>query len=183
MDTEKQHKPPRLRRMALERLKAAEWNPRSVTTEGIGRLTLSLAEFGNLQPITWNARTGHIVAGHQRLACLKAMGHTHTEVWVVDLTPEQEMAANLALNNYAGRFDKPRVRRVLEKIHDSNLKLALTGFDEKEIAKIKDEIPPKAPALPAEKYEVVVECADEEEQKQIYERMSAEGKKCRLLTY
>ena len=169
--------------MALERLKPADYNPRAVSAASLGRLTMSLAEFGNLQPITWNSRTGRIVAGHQRLNCLKAMGHTHTEVWVVDLSIEQELAANLALNNYAGRFDQSAVRRNLDKIHDAKLQLALTGFDEKEIAKIKGEAPTKGPTLPSEKFEVVVECASEDEQRDIYERLSAEGKKCRLLTY
>ena len=59
-------------------LSPAKYNPRKISDEALGRLTKSLAELGNLQPITWNARTGNLVGGHQRLKCYQAMGKTET---------------------------------------------------------------------------------------------------------
>ena len=42
------------------------------------------------------------------------------------------------------------------------------------------ELPPEVPI--SETFEVVIECRDEAEQKAVYERMTAEGFTCRLLT-
>jgi ParB-like chromosome segregation protein Spo0J len=78
----------------------AKYNPRRVSDEAMGRLTKSLAEFGNIQPITWNARTGNVVGGHQRLKVYQAMGKTEVEVWAIDLDEKKEKAANIALNKF-----------------------------------------------------------------------------------
>jgi len=43
------------------------------------------------------------------------------------------------------------------------------------------ERPLKRPTVP-ELYQVLVECAGETEQRRVYERLTAEGFKCRLLT-
>ncbi len=40
---------------------------------------------------------------------------------------------------------------------------------------------PKRQTIP-ELYQVLAECADEAEQRRVYERLTAEGLKCRLLT-
>lgn len=52
-------------------LKPAPYNPRTITTENARALATSLREFGDISGIVWNARTGHLVAGHQRLDTLK----------------------------------------------------------------------------------------------------------------
>ena len=44
-----------------------------------------------------------------------------------------------------------------------------------------DEAPPPDVPIP-EVFQVVIECRDEADQKQVFERLSAEGMKCRLLT-
>jgi ParB-like chromosome segregation protein Spo0J len=48
-----------------------------------------------------------------------------------------------------------------------------------------DEESPDSPVLPQslpESFQVVVECEDEEQQREVFERLSAEGYNCRLLT-
>jgi hypothetical protein len=42
---------------------------------------------------------------------------------------------------------------------------------------------PKAPVLPPEKFEVLVECEDEGHQREVYDRLTGEGLKCRVLTF
>jgi hypothetical protein len=41
----------------------------------------------------------------------------------------------------------------------------------------------KAPVLPAEQFEVVVACFDEKHQREVYDRLTGEGLKCRVLTF
>jgi hypothetical protein len=76
-----------------------------------------MARFGDLSGIVWNSRTGHLVAGHQRVAELRRRGAVleggavvaageRFPVRVVDWPLADEQAANLAANNpaIAGEF-------------------------------------------------------------------------------
>ena len=124
-------------------LTPADYNPRTITDEAIGRLTKSLAELGNLQPITWNARTGRIVGGHQRLKCYQAMGKKEVEVWAVDLSEEKEKAANLALNKLAGEFDPLRLKDLVEQLDTGGMDLEITGFSMDELGEMMSMAPPE----------------------------------------
>ena len=62
-----------LRTLPVSALKPAPYNPRkplAAGSPGYRRLARSLAEFDLVQPVVWNERTGHVVAGHQRLQIL-----------------------------------------------------------------------------------------------------------------
>lgn len=108
----------------LADLRPAPYNPRRITKAAADGLGLSLTEFGPIDGITWNQRTGVLVAGHQRVAKLKQLGAVFLPgppprfkieragevlefpVRVVDWSPEKEKAANVAANNpkIAGEF-------------------------------------------------------------------------------
>jgi ParB-like chromosome segregation protein Spo0J len=64
------------------------------------------------------------------------------------------------------------VREVLDRMLASPPRPALEGPDE--------QSPPEVPV--PEVFQVVVECRDEADQKSVFERLTAEGLKCRLLT-
>ena len=74
-------------------------NPRSISEKALEGLKRSIARFGCVEPIVWNKRTGHIVGGHQRYFLLLEAGVTEAKMVVVDMTDEEELAANLTLNN------------------------------------------------------------------------------------
>ena len=78
---------------------AAPYNAeiRKMTDHARDGLASSVEEFGLVQPIIWNRRTGNIVGGHQRLMTLSL--DEQTDVVVVDLDGEREKALNLSLNN------------------------------------------------------------------------------------
>jgi len=57
---------------SLADLRAASYNPREITQEALEGLGHSLEEFGDISGIVWNKRTGHLVAGHQRVEALRA---------------------------------------------------------------------------------------------------------------
>lgn len=85
----------------------ADYNPRKISPKAMEGLKKSMAEFGAVQPIVVNERTGHIVGGHQRVKALAALGQLETTVIVVDLPLTREKALNIALNNphISGEFD------------------------------------------------------------------------------
>jgi hypothetical protein len=120
--------------MKISDLKPAPYNPRVVTDEALGALQTSLGEFGDISGIVWNKKTGHLVAGHQRLEALKRKhgnklalrgGEVVTPsgerypVRVVDWPVEREKAANLAANSplLAGSFDPGRLEAVLADLN------------------------------------------------------------------
>ena len=127
----------------INEISSAKYNPRKITDEAMGRLTKSLAEFGNIQPITWNVRTGNVVGGHQRLKVYKAMGKTDVDVWAVDLDEQKEKAANIALNKLSGEFDMPMLKDILEEIDTGDLDMEITGFGMDEIALMMEDAHPE----------------------------------------
>jgi ParB-like chromosome segregation protein Spo0J len=132
----------------ISEISGAKYNPRKISDEAMGRLTKSLAEFGNIQPITWNARTGNVVGGHQRLKVYKAMGKTEVDVWAVDLDEQKEKAANIALNKLSGEFDMPMLKDILEEIDTGDLDMEITGFGMDEIALMMEATNPDPNFLP-----------------------------------
>ena len=85
----------RLEKIPIHRLVAAPYNPRKDLQPGdpeFENLKRSVAEFGFLEPLVWNRRTGHLVGGHQRRKVLIDLGYTEVDVVVVDLPLDPEAA-------------------------------------------------------------------------------------------
>ena len=109
-----------IRRMALADLTPTGYNPRIMTDEAREGLSGCVEEFGCVQPIVWNERTGNVVGGHQRLGVLLAAGEVDADVSVVDLDPEREKALNVALNNehIQGKWDYEGLSSILRGLDD-----------------------------------------------------------------
>ena len=122
-----------LRTLPIERLQPAAYNPRKIlkpTDKAYRKLEQSLREFGLVEPLVWNERTGHVVGGHARLAILKAMGMAGVPVSVVHLSDAREKALNVVLNNQEAqsRYDPSRLADLLDDLDDLP-ELEMTGFD------------------------------------------------------
>jgi len=89
----------KIQKVKLSEVKMRTDNPRSISEKALDGLKHSLARFGYVEPIVWNKKTGNIVGGHQRYYCLVEAGVTEAKMVVVDMTAEEELAANLTLNN------------------------------------------------------------------------------------
>lgn len=83
----------------LEDLKHPAFNPRAIKEKNAERLGGSLDEFGLVQPIVVNRKTGDVLGGNQRLEQLRARGVETTDVVVVELDDARARALCLALNN------------------------------------------------------------------------------------
>lgn len=62
----------------IEDLRPASYNTRKDLKPGdkeYEKLKRSITEFGYVEPVIWNERTGTVVGGHQRLKVLKDLGY------------------------------------------------------------------------------------------------------------
>ncbi|MDE6838094.1 MAG: ParB N-terminal domain-containing protein, partial [Acutalibacter sp.] len=98
------------------------------------KLRNSIVQFGNVEPIVWNKRTGNVVGGHQRLKVLKSLGYEAIPCSIVDLSEEDEKLLNVALNKIKGQWDYEKLEELLSG-YDREV-ATLSGFSEDEIAVI-----------------------------------------------
>lgn len=134
---------PHLTQKKISELLPASYNPRKISSDALGRLTKSLHELGNLQPITWNAKTNRIVGGHQRLKCYVAMGVEVVDVWAVWLDENKEKAANIALNKLSGEFDLPALKDLIEDLDTGEIDLEITGLGADDLAELMEQTAPE----------------------------------------
>ncbi len=85
-------------------------NPRTMSEANMKRLKESIRKNGLVGPLVWNATTGHVVGGHQRLAALDSLMRTddyELDVTEVAMSLRDEVRLNVALNNAdaQGEFD------------------------------------------------------------------------------
>ena len=119
-------------------LKPADYNPRIQLKPGdkeFEKLKNSILEFGYVEPIIWNKKTGNVVGGHQRLEVMKHLGETEVDCVIVDIDEKKEKALNVALNKISGEWDTNKLTDLLKELDGDGLS-ALTGFDLKELDEI-----------------------------------------------
>ena len=128
-------------RIPISKVKPAAYNPRKdlqPTDAQYVAIKRSLLEFGLVDPLVWNKRTGNLVGGHQRFKVLRDDAKfTHVDVSVVDLPIGKEKALNIALNKIAGEWDSEKLESVLQDLKPADLDL--TGFNEGELSEIFGE--------------------------------------------
>lgn len=119
-----------IRRVKVEDLDPADYNPREIRESALAGLKKSVETFGLPQAIVWNKRTRQMVGGHQRRKTLPE--GSFTDVVEVDFTEEQEKALNLTLNNpYIMGEWTPDLGKILDDVMnaDSDLMVGLVLDD------------------------------------------------------
>ncbi|WP_286945817.1 site-specific DNA-methyltransferase [Acetobacterium sp. UBA5834] len=125
-----------IQKIPVKKIKHAKYNPRKNLKPGDAeyeKLKRSIKEFGYVEPVIWNQRTGNIVGGHQRFKVLTQLGEKEVDCVVMDMDDEKEKALNVALNKVSGDWDMPLLTDLLKDLDDSGFDLSLTGFDLAEI--------------------------------------------------
>ena len=140
--------------MLVTQLQPAKYNPRKDLKPGdpeFEKLRRSVEEFGYVEPIIWNKRTGVVVGGHQRLKVLQHLGYTEVDCVVLDIDEQKERALNVALNKISGEWDIPLLTSLLKDLNDGGYDATITGFDVSELSdlfddqsEIKEDDPPEA---------------------------------------
>lgn len=129
----------KIEKMHIDDLQAAEYNPRKITDAELKKLERSIEEFGYIEPIIFNERTGRIVGGHQRHKALKELGFSEIDVVKIDIDEQKEKALNIALNKIGGSFDQALLKDILLDLDDGKFDVELTGFDYDEIEKLMNK--------------------------------------------
>jgi ParB-like chromosome segregation protein Spo0J len=125
-----------IKKISVKNINPAPYNPRKdlkPSDPEYEKLRRSVEEFGYVEPLVWNKRTGHLVSGHQRFKILLEQGITEVECSVVDLDDQKEKALNIALNKISGDWELPKLKDLLQELDVGDFDVGLTGFDHDEI--------------------------------------------------
>lgn len=124
-----------IRTLNAAKLKAADYNPRrdlQPEDAEYQKLRRSIEEFGYIEPIIWNERTGRVVGGRQRLKVLLEQGAQEIECVVVDLPDKDEKILNVLLNKVKGRWDIGKLADLLQQLDEAGA-MEVTGFEDWEL--------------------------------------------------
>jgi len=128
-------------KIAITKLRYAEYNPRQITRSVIESLKKSLKEFGCPVPIVINTSKGRenvVVGGEKRVRAATELGWTEMPFSIVELPLDKEKALNLALNKIEDKWDDEKLAQVITDLTKSDFDLSLTGFNEVEISNLLD---------------------------------------------
>lgn len=167
----------------LQELRAYENNPRN-NDGAVAAVAASIREFGFKVPIVIDA-AGVIIAGHTRAKAAEQLGLQVVPCIVADdLSDEQIKAFRLADNKVGelASWDFAKLDAEMEQLQEMGFDMAAFGFEsddsETDAQKEREDLSDKVNAI----YEVIVECADEFEQEEVFTRLCGEGLQCRVLT-
>jgi hypothetical protein len=82
-------------------------------------------------------------------------------------------------------YDRPKLQALLQEVRAKSPAVVamLKDLAQKTDAGKAGQGTDKPPQLPPERFEILVECQDEGHQREVYDRLTAEGMKCRVLTF
>lgn len=198
--------------MKIQDLKANPKNPRTITDKRKAMLRKALLEFGDLSGFVYNAKTKHLVSGHQRKDAFdadavitiqqkykKPTKNGTTAVGFVELNGERfsyrevlwdekrEKAATIAANKSAGEWDNEILSEWLTELSDDlDLDLDLTMFEDDEMDKMiarTTTVKEHERVIEQEtQFIVAVQCKNENEQARLFQELSERGLECKLIT-
>ena len=93
-----------IEKIEINKLKAATYNPRQISTKQYKDLKESITKFGLVDPIIVN-KCYTIIGGHQRYKICKDLDYKDIGCIILDLNKEQERELNIRLNKNTGTFD------------------------------------------------------------------------------
>ena len=164
-------------------------NARKHDEANLKAIRVSLHRFGQRKPIVVNRQNNQVEAGNGTLLAARALGWTHLAVVWVEDDPAAQAGFSIADNRTAELAGWDDV--LLAELLDKHAADAPDLFDDLLMAELFDDASkpaagktkPEGVAEPMpDTWSVVVECADEDDQKAFYQLMQKEGRKCRLLT-
>jgi site-specific DNA-methyltransferase (adenine-specific) len=167
-------------------------NPRN-NENAIDKVASSIREFGFKVPVVID-KDNVIVNGHTRVLASKKLGLKEIPCVVADDLSEAQIKAFRIADNKVSEYaswDEELLKLELEQLEDMNFDLDIVNIDysdfglevdyiEDDFTEIKEreDLSDKVNSA----YEIIIECDNEEEQEEMYNRFIEEGLKCRVLT-
>lgn len=166
-----------LKNVDIDSIKPYKNNPRN-NDDAVDATANSIKEFGWQQPIVVD-KDNVIIVGHTRLKAAKELGLKQVPIVVAEnLTDEQANAYRLA-DNKTGELADWDFDLLDDELADiNNIDMTQFGFSEDK----DDEEPVDLSDSLDEKYQVVINCKDENELQNTFEKLQKEGYDCNILT-
>ena len=166
----------------ITKIKPYPNNPRK-NEHAVEPVANSIREFGFKQPIVID-KNNTIIAGHTRLLAAKGLGLTEVPVIVADdLTPEQVKAYRLADNKIGELAGWDFAQLDIELGDIADIDMSNFGFEPDGDGTQMDSADMARDDLNYhEQYGVIVMCESEDEQRKIYDDLTARGLKCKVVS-
>jgi ParB-like chromosome segregation protein Spo0J len=162
-------------------LTADQNNPNRTTIKQQQQIWHSLQKYGWAYPIITN-KDGFYADGEQRAEVCKQHGEFYAPVLRLPVTDVDRRMLRQILNKLKGKhskeLDNAEYLRILQMGEKDDLKALLESIGER---LPKDSEQDFSASIP-ETYELIIECKDETAQKQIFDKLTLEGYKLRILT-
>jgi hypothetical protein len=127
-----------IERWPLERLTPYDRNARTHSPEQVAKLAASIAEFGFVNPILVDRRTGTIIAGHGRLMAAQQLGLAEAPVIVLDHLSDAQRRAYVLADNRLAEDAGWNVEILARELSDLQAEhadlLGKIGFNDEELA-------------------------------------------------
>ncbi len=145
-----------------------------------------LSEVGWVQSVIVNQRTGHLIDGHMRVALALRDDAKQIPVVYVDLSEDEEALVLATLDPLSGLAitDTEKLDELLSGVstNSADVQALLEQLGAQATNGLADQQNSNTdPGIIAERYEVVIECASEDEQAALLLRLSSEGLKVRAI--
>ena len=117
-------------------------NSRTHSADQVGQIAASIKEFGFTNPVLIDADNG-IIAGHGRLLAAQKLKLKEVPcIRLGHLTEAQKRAYVIADNKLAlnAGWDEDALKAELERLQEEDFDIGLTGFSNKEIEKMMEEV-------------------------------------------
>ncbi len=166
----------------LDQIRPYEKNPRKIPDKAVQKVAASIKEFGFQQPIVVD-KDGVIIVGHTRLKAAEHLGLSQVPVIIAGkLTSKQVRAYRIAdnrLSQETGWFEPDLISELTMLGEEDDYDLSFTGFEVNELTKLFGETLIEAGDQKTgeieQKFNVVVTCKDDEQQRELIERLTQEG--------
>lgn len=141
-----------IRRVPLAALHLDSANVRLHDERNVGAIKASLSRFQQVEPLVVQRSTGRLIAGHGRVAAMRALGWAEADIVEVDVDDTQAAALAITLNRSGelATWDLPALGKILDSLKDE-FPLEDLGFDQKAMDEllagigdddvIEDEVP------------------------------------------
>lgn len=177
---------PELQGAAVE-IDVPKYHPKNARTHDIPKIQSSLARNGQYKKLTVQKSTGYVLAGNGTLEAARGLGWKRIAVEELDVGDQDAIRIVLA-DNKTGDGSSYEVDKLVELIKELDGDYDGSGYEEDDVAKLlgedggDDPYDSEVEEQYATRWEVVVECRDEAQQQQVFERLEEEGLTCRVLS-
>ncbi len=182
------NQPENLEFIPVENLIPYARNSRTHSDAQVAQIAASIKEFGFTNPVLIDEADG-IIAGHGRVLAARKLGMAEVSCLRLGYLSEIQKRAYVIADNKLGLnsgWDDELLKLELHALDESDYQLDMTGFSADELTKIMfgELIEPEEPEEQTvnSAFEVSVSCDSEAEQERVYEMLTKQGLKCRVLT-